>query len=166
MNRPNSVILAIFESIMHLTILFGIYSMALLAVTAAPIDSGFVGFPVGPPGTVYFVKAQAIAADKANTESAAANHFDNHVDSSAGNIGLQEDVVFMKNHASAAANDRGFDDAIAKKNAIQMYDANQVAKGAVFFGRRLDDFECGARDVVLAAATAAGTLTTPSLRQG
>ncbi|RHY22910.1 hypothetical protein DYB32_009360 [Aphanomyces invadans] len=115
----------------------------MLTVTATQSADGFVGFPVGPPGTAFFVKASANAVDKVNAEEAAASHFDNHVDSSAGNIGLREDVVFTKNHANAVANDRGFADAIAKKNAVQQYDANQVAKGAVFFGRRLDDLECG-----------------------
>ncbi|ETV96416.1 hypothetical protein H310_10562 [Aphanomyces invadans] len=113
-----------------------------LYVSASQESPTVVGFPVGPPGTVYFVKANANAADKVNEEELATNHFSNHVASSAGNQGLREDVVFTKNKASAVANDRGFSDAIAKKNAVQKYDANQIAKGAVFFGRRLDDLEC------------------------
>ncbi|ETV81675.1 hypothetical protein H257_05291 [Aphanomyces astaci] len=133
---------------MQFTTLVAILSMVLLAVTAHQDSQshGAVGFPVGPPGTDYFVKANANAVDKANNEQAASNHFANHVDSSAGNQGLRESVVFTKDRANAVANDRGFNDAIVKNDVVRKYDANQVAKGAVFFARRQlgdDDLECG-----------------------
>lgn len=45
-------------------------------------------------------------------------------------------VAYDKNHANQEANDGGFQNAISENNAFNHKNANQIAKGAVFFGRR------------------------------
>ncbi|KAF0690486.1 Aste57867_18111 [Aphanomyces stellatus] len=95
------------------------------------------GFPVGPPGTAFFVKANANAVDKANALQKASNHFSNHADTNSANQGLQESVIFDKNHANANANNHGYQEAVSQADTAAHKNANQVAKGAVYFGRAL-----------------------------
>ncbi|CAK4303405.1 unnamed protein product [Aphanomyces euteiches] len=127
-----------------------VYLVLAIAILAASAPSGgglggFAGFPVGVPGTSFFSNANANSAAKVNSVQAADNHFNNHVDSNAGNQAIQEDVVFVKNNANTVANDNGFQNAVSKNDAFNHNNANQAANGAVFFGRRRQlgaDTEC------------------------
>ncbi|EQC39469.1 hypothetical protein SDRG_02913 [Saprolegnia diclina VS20] len=100
-------------------------SLCLAATSAQPISA------IGYPGNLFFAQVQTDAVAKANALQRASSNFANHADSNSGNVGVAKSFIVDSNHANQEANDRGYQDATAKNNALQKNNAATSANGAV-----------------------------------
>ncbi|OQR94084.1 hypothetical protein ACHHYP_01864 [Achlya hypogyna] len=100
---------------------------------------------IGYPGNLFFASAKTNVQAKANSLQQADSNFNNHVDSNSGNTGVAKSLVINNNHASQEANDRGYQDATAKNDALTQARTDVNANGAVLspWARRLQAYGGG-----------------------
>ncbi|KDO24812.1 hypothetical protein SPRG_09645 [Saprolegnia parasitica CBS 223.65] len=105
--------------------------LATLALSLASIVDAQPISAIGYPGNLFFAQASSSAIAQAGTLQHAKSNFANHADSNSGNVGIAKSLVIDSNHASQEANDRGYQDATAQKNALQQSQTRTGANGAV-----------------------------------
>ncbi|OQR86535.1 hypothetical protein THRCLA_10539 [Thraustotheca clavata] len=116
------------------TIIVLMLSLFVSTISSQPVAA------IAYPGNLFFAAQSINSVVKADALQKANNQFANHVDSDSGNTAIQKLLVVDKNHANQEANSKGFQNAVAKNNALQKRDSNLAASGAVlapWIGRQL-----------------------------